>query len=1099
MSDKQTGDPLVDTLRALLGPQPGLEIFDYSCADDFRRLWRFEALPAKRVLIVWSQTALDHELDPIDATDCLSPIDWAVCFAAQKKKDVPGEWPEVMVLDLDAELHSHIPSVAHLMSLKPDQVPWLRIEPDMQLETIRRWLATPVPRDDESCKTALHRFLREIRLNLTEVKSTGAYDRHAISNIIGPMVLRGHAAKQTIHATALLQLLRTCGLIAAPELSAALQAGPAKGGAPGPEGGGLHVLLLDDQATHGWTDWVRESLPGAKVTTSCDPTPLVQAVERQLNETGAKDLRYRLALPDIKEGAAPVLLLDLRLFSGNKGGEVAFYKDVLLPVVARFTDRTDLAWPAFSSTDKNFTAAQDAVASGTLVPESPEHHEALTWLPRVLSLADLSLPIILFSSTGRRFMENAFHGYQNIILGFEKPRFFESAAQSAQMAMATEEGLLRAIEDARTLILGRTRARMALQCHKCLVEKKVPERYGHFELFIDESGNGKKLVVGGLAAGFASLADAHEFDDRLVRAGVRYFPTLAGPVPAGAPLSKATTCQPQFEEVVNHWRAENRPLLLAFITLNGIEPFSTPLRFLDMDFMDNRWRLAVEAVVEVFLSEIVARLQQVADHGRRASVSIYGPTRVSVAASRAEADMNEARFGTLVQRLDQKPPAPPLWGNHAVAESNLFHTACELLRSHCMTIDLEKAKFVRLNYAPKQCREWEVRARDITCTLRSMHNPAGKRSDDYSAQLAQEHADFQRQLAQKHGQLDEWRAGTRSLHYVCDQILWDTVWQNAPWATIPAGIPTFHESYDKILRSNLAAARFLDTRRTVEAMVAWQPHAAPQPGWRQGVRRASESIGARLAMALDGISGAAFVQAAIRLRTIMPWSRATDMPSIPKPAANNSADAVPAALKAQAGEAAPQTTRYFVRLDNLPSAVTADGLLEAARRASGNPVGCEIADDLDEGLHVAAIYFANEAALTQVAQALRRHGWQARPFIASERQATAQSPGADGGAPVEQEPYNPRAELVNPPETGCRLRVGPVPGSLDVGKVASRVRETHPRVLSIHHMGPVRGGGKYLLEFNWPAAAPQSHQEFIACGNEQLAVEFVSTGPDEWQ
>ncbi len=1086
MSDRRPDSPLVGALSFVLQENVGLKIIDYSCAEDFGRLWHFDGIAEKKVIVVWSQTAPDPELSPISAADCLSPVDWAVCFAAQKK-DRFKAWPEVLILDIDSALHDQVPSVVRLNALKPELLPWLRLEKDVRLASVMEWLAQPCPRDPTRCNEGLELFLQGMRRDLAEPKSRGSYDRHAVSNILGPMILRGQAAKLTLHSGALLQLLISCGLIGPSRMdmghvSAKSESRPDnEDGKRTEHGNGLHVLLVDDQSSHGWADWVRESLPSADVSALSDPTALIQDVQQQLGESGSRDLRYRLTLPGMKDGAHPVLLLDLRLFSGNAGTEMVFYRDVLLPLLEHFQDRDDLAWPCFSSSNDAFVAAVAAVKNGNLIVESPEHHEALTWLPRLLSLVDLSLPIILFSSTGRRSIERAFSGYENIILGFEKPRFFESVAQSEQMATAAEAGLTRAVEGARTLLVGRRRARQALQCIRCHVGQSVSERYEHFELFIDETDAAENLVVGGLVAGFASIDDAHAFDDRLVKAGVRYFPTLAGPMPPGQPLDKKVSCRQQFEAVAKAWREEGHPLLLALVTLDGIEPFRTPLRFLDMDFMDNRWRLAVEAVVEVFLSEIVARLQQEGES--HATVSIYGPTRVSPAASQSDAFMNQARFGTTVQRLDQQY-GPPTWGNNAVAESNLFHTACELLRGHFMTVDLEKAKYVRLQYAPRHCLEWEVRERNIAVVLRVPREVEGDPADQYRAHLARVYR-----------QSDEWRAGLRSLHYVCDQVLRDTVWRNDPWEAVSSQVPTFHESYDRFLRGNLAASRFLDTRRTIEAMVAWRPHTVAQPKWRRGVRQASEAIGARLASALDSVSGADFMEASNRLRGVSGLSRDVSVPSALKSPHSDRENTPHDETKAQTVEAAPRTTRYFIRLDNLPGAVTATGLLDVVRRTGQDPVGCEVADDLDDGMRVAAVYFENEASLSYVAKALRRHGWRARPFVASEGLSAASTiPSLEGAADREQELGPTRGEHAEAMAVEHCLRVGPIPNSMDVSKVTARIRQAYPQALSIRHMGSVRGGGKYLLEFTLPSETPLLEQDFIACGSERLAVEAVPTG-----
>jgi len=1086
---------MIEALSFVLEGNAGIGVYDYSCADDFRRLWRFETCLDKQILVIWAHTAPDADLSPINAVDCLSPIDWAVCFAAQQKA-ASEDWPAVMILDIQPTLHGDVPSLVHLRTVKPDQFSWLSVESGAELAGIIDWLATPKVRGSEQCRAALTQFLRRIRLDLTDGSRDAAYDRHAIANIIGPMILRGKAAKQTLHSTAVLRVLSACGLIASPDEAAiranaessALSVGQPKPGAHDRERGqGLQILLVDDQADHGWADWVGECLSGASISAMKDPTPLVREVQRQLDEANTRDLRYRLKLPGLDEASQPVLLLDLRLFSGNPDGERRFYQDSLLPLVERFTDRDDLAWPCFSTSDEKFRVALDAVKAGKLARESAEYHEALTWLPRVLALADLAMPVILFSSTGRRSIERALASCRNIILGFEKPRFFDSGANPSQLAATTESGLARAINDAKTVLIGRARAREALQCLPCLVGKQGPEHYGHFELYIDESGIAANLIVGGLVAGFKSLADAHEFDDRLVQAGVRYFPTLAGPAPPGKPLAKSATCRRQFESVVNAWKLDGRPLILALVTLDGIEPFTTPLRFLDMDFMDNRWRLAIEAVVEVFLSQIVAPLQQEDGGNRHASVSIIGPTRVSPAASKSESFMNQARFGTMAQKLDRYDP--PRWGNHAVAESGLFFSVCDLLRRHCMTVDLEKAKFLRLKYAPEHSREWEVRGRDIACVVRDTKGFIGDPAEDYRGQLAK-----------VYGRLAEWRAGARSLHYVCDQVLRDMIWRGEPWAAFSPGLPTFHERYDEFLRGNLAASRFLDTRRPVEAIVAWRPHVASQPKWRTGIRTASEAVGARLASALDEIPGAAFIEASLRLRSLMRMSKNVSICSSTKPELQASEVVEDSQSNKHAVGGTSAATRYFVRVDNLPNAVTPAGLLDVARRTSCNPVGCEIADDLDEGRRMAAIYFENEEALTQVARALRRRGWQAKPFIASEKQATT-TVVAGGGVDelVEKDASAPQSESIATDLRGFRLRVGPIPNGLNFGKVASHVRETYPRARFVHQLRSDRGSTKYLLEFDWPANAPTTlDQEFLTCGHERLPVEIVPAGTGEW-
>ncbi len=434
------------TLRQVLGNAlDGVEVLDYGSAKDFKKLWEFDGL-SDRILIVWGRTAPDGALWPIDASACLSPLDWAAAYArhccAKPLKQEEGHettavrhWPQVMILDATPESHLAVPTLSHYRTLRPDQLPWLTVPESPGLKDLCCWLrAAPEPVDSATQKS-LGRLLREIRLNLTEVRSEGDYDRHSVSNIVAPMVFLGRTVTESPHADALLRLLRACGLCAeAPITEKNGTDSPEVGPAPGSlgteletnasalteeEGSDLSILLVDDQEHHGWSEWLRHCFPKAEIESMASPFALVEAVEKQLKESKAKDLRFRFQLPRFKKTAKPVLFLDLRLFSGNPEAEKAFFRSRLLPLIDLFfLDRKDLAWPSFSSKDPKFTSARKIIEKddpGGWESESPAHHEALTWLPRILALADMSLPIVVFSSTGLRNIIAPLASYRSIV------------------------------------------------------------------------------------------------------------------------------------------------------------------------------------------------------------------------------------------------------------------------------------------------------------------------------------------------------------------------------------------------------------------------------------------------------------------------------------------------------------------------------------------------------------------------------------------------------------------------------------------------------------------------------------------------------------
>jgi len=1109
-------NPVTEALKQVLGSAlNGVEFFDYSVAGDFERLWKFEGL-SQRILIVWGRTVGDGALWPIDASACLSPLDWAAAYAHRFPKKTNGvrdeatteqKWPLVMVLNADPKAHASVPTLAHFHTLREDQLPWLTVPKQPSLKDVCGWLASTPEDVDQPTKDSLTRILREIRLNLTQVRTKGDYDRHAISNIVAPMALLGRAVIQTRHATALENLMKAVELCSEASLNVqatnpnpshqdAITKPPATNSpatiddcegkvVPSAESGdGLSVLLVDDQEHHGWTDWLKKCLHQATaVTAQRSPEILIDAIEQQMKEaaeSGHKDLRFRFQLPEFSATTNPVLVLDLRLFSGNRDAELAFYRDRLLPLIVKyFLDRDDLAWPSFSSAQNSaFSVAKLKVTSGAFEIESPEHHEVLTWLPRILALVDMSLPVVIFSSTGRRHIAQKLSQFGNLIVQSSKPRIHEGSS-SADWAEAATKDLPISIAKTREFLRGRKRGRQVLACENLSIPGLNRDLINHFELYIDESLEDSELIIGGLAAGFASHTDAQLFDDRLVVAGVRYFESdSVGPQPPMV-KSKTTTCNVEFRNVVKQWRKENRPLLLGILTLDGIEPFKTPLRFLDMAFMDNRWRIGVEAIVELFLSEVVGK-QDLSEGQTPPTLAIYAPTRVSLASSLPEARINQAKFGTSVQQLGAR------WGNNAVSESNLFPIVGNIIRNHSLNLEVQKAKYIRLQYTPRDCREWETVTGDDA--LVTWQGPTASRILD--------------QLMDVQNDPLVWRAGLKSLHYVCDQLLRDLQRNtDAEGGTFGKSSPSMHNKFDKFLRGNIASSRFLDTNRLVEALVAWRPHAFKRPSWRKGVRSASDCIGQRLSSSIAKLTGQEFEIVCQRLGALI--SATSQQPPIPSLRSRSAPDHPSEEFStAEATEPHDELgggmiSRYFIRIDNLNDQITAQGLLEASTVGVAVPLACQLADDASNDLKTAIIYYANESDPLKASTTLRKRGWTVTPFIASPAVCLPET------ALLDNEQVAPEIadqDSVRHPvkwTAGLVLRVGPVVDSLDFDKLVKRVKETFHHVRVVDRLRPHKNSRKYIVDFIWPGGANASlASDSIQCGDETIPVALFNHDED---
>lgn len=524
---------MIVTLRQVLGNAlNGVEILDYGSPDDFEKLWRFEGL-SDRIIIVWGRTAGDGALWPIDASGCLSPLDWAAAYARHRlngkgQHSEDDDWPQIMILDADPDVHGSVPTLAHYQTLREDQLLWLTVPKHPDLNDICEWLASKPEKLSQAGQDTLSRFLREIRLNLTEVRTEGDYDRHAISNIVAPMVLLGNAARKTRHSEALLKLLKACDLCTLATVSKSAETSRHN----------YEILLVDDQAEHGWAEWLKKSLNPARFEYCTSPDALLDALEKQLAEADneansaqqgakAKDLRFRLQLPGIENATNPVLFLDLRLFSGKADAERAFLQRLLKLIEERFLG-SDLAWPGFDLNEEAFRKARAALApakgetSRAPTPsfdlESPSYHEVLTWLPRVVALADMSLPIILFSSTGRRDLVEPFKPYGNIITSFEKPRLNDLAATSVGNAGNNARGscvaLLRdAAMKGRTWLNAREAANRIknTKLDPLIEARKAFSTKSHFEIYHDESRNVEEdaFRVVSLLVGFDDATSAN--------------------------------------------------------------------------------------------------------------------------------------------------------------------------------------------------------------------------------------------------------------------------------------------------------------------------------------------------------------------------------------------------------------------------------------------------------------------------------------------------------------------------------------------------------------------------------------------------------------
>lgn len=410
------------------------------------------------------------------------------------------------------------------------------------------------------------------------IRTTGS-GHHAIANLVGPLLLLESPPK-TGHREALRRVLVAAGR--APEatrrgapdstLSDSIFAL-----AP------LRIVLVDDQWHHGWAQWVSEflgltwggkaveefqaSAPAASGDAPGEPQPvaaltdekgkalkkngeplvtlwvtgtvwhdradrasdaegrrnrcwLLQRIDDALPADRKADGRFRLRLTKGGGDFTELLLLDLRLFlrRDDKVPSPAEreFAAALLDHAKQFAS-IDPAWRAL--TQKELSDIEKWVSGAVPASDSDVEAIVLTLLPRVLALTDLSLPVVLFSSTGRHDIVKKLHGYESVITSFSKPRLLEEVAS---VAGETGTAFAEALREALALARGR-------RCiATCLNEQTVgvanEPTYRHATLYLDESApdNGSALTVGGILALFPDADDEATLDRELKKAGIHW-------------------------------------------------------------------------------------------------------------------------------------------------------------------------------------------------------------------------------------------------------------------------------------------------------------------------------------------------------------------------------------------------------------------------------------------------------------------------------------------------------------------------------------------------------------------------------------------------
>ena len=678
-------------LLEFLGNQDGTRI--YSWREDFEALWFLSdnATPVDDpTIIIWDGWPDREAQEVIPIENYLTPVDWAagnsIRHGRQCAEDQDSVFlSRVVIVNCHPDYSVNTPAMKFYESFRA-AVPWIEVlDVDEGLPAISAAVNTLA----EKCcvkRLELDTLARYWTVGLLKTENPG--DHHALANILGPVMLLGATTGAVLHRT-LVQLMAWLGIckqnnMDSPpfgivwgneaDLTVKLETviryktkvRAFQGNDIEDEDDQVTILLLDDCAfKHKWSEVLCK---GLGISIVDPPTRIRQESMWLVGKDEARKIRL-LAMD------SPSAFLDLieaeglnrHTFSFTLAGESIdmLFLDLRLFQHSAATDEADFFQRLLNMRHEPMTPSSDAKAwidgilTTTARRETGEYVQALTLFPKLLTQIDFSLPIVLFSSTGRREIIETLKPYDSIITSFEKPRL--DAGLSGDLVANTSAHLREAFDRALSFVTARQKCRAITalsggqrgsfrQLHPNPTNSKC-----YIELCLDEHNDDQthKMTLGGCFGIWladtleAAIQKADVFDDTAVASGVRYFHNLGVGSPARSAKQKNIGCQTELDSTLMSLQQQGPNSFLGTIFLSHPNANRDPVHALvDPRSIDNQFRFTLNALLELFLVETVPALLSACGLSEEDTViSVYGATRVKYVDNEATANSLSARWG----------------------------------------------------------------------------------------------------------------------------------------------------------------------------------------------------------------------------------------------------------------------------------------------------------------------------------------------------------------------------------------------------------------------------------------------------------------------
>ena len=471
-------DQLVEEIQKILegklntkDKKIGWDIKRYRLEDDFKSLWEIGSNKAlkDKIIVIWDGFPNNPSNSPVSLEQFITPIDWALAYLIQCH-NTNQSIPNIVILDLFSHNYNNYEKDMkewHQNVLRKMKK-WLQFY-SFNIKTFKDAASSPLDIKDHLANQSVKNLTKDKPQGLSALSekwfqnikyiAEKARGNHSINNIMGSMVIKMlmdlEITGEYLYEKAFHQNFIWHGWIIPEEdkpdvLPPKIEIDDS-----------TRIILIDDLGEYGWLDilswWflgrtsqsgTLPDLPGYKIRSNNNKklysttdegdygyvSPIINKLEKEISEiedsikhNNPPESRYKSNFTgDPRKNE--ILFFDLYLFPKNTLKENQYFIKIwqLATYIKDNIDSQKILSEDVLDLIKNFgndcpPAAQDF---------SNRYEDWLTLLPRLISLIDPTIPIILFSSSERPRIGDPLSSYKNIYR-YRKPTPLSGKSQSS--------------------------------------------------------------------------------------------------------------------------------------------------------------------------------------------------------------------------------------------------------------------------------------------------------------------------------------------------------------------------------------------------------------------------------------------------------------------------------------------------------------------------------------------------------------------------------------------------------------------------------------------------------------------------------------------